>query len=1642
MALFDKKTEKTSLTDFNRTYQTTFFKKTNQNLEVSLPKDYSTPLSFNEWLKEQDNVEPNSEYEYYLGYITQWYKNKFTPEQAKQIVKSNYVSLLKQLNVVFQDEINEKWFLDLSFSSDLDIQDMIEFYATKLKQIAYFLAEKREQIKSTKIKYNLVGSNFGTAKIFSDYILNAFTQRPYAYNVTTSDIIKTLPQLSGINNSFEISIKELFDETEYFNRDPNTIYFNPTSIPAQSLLSSIGLSATDADWVYGLGAFDSITEPISSNSISLSDYGNISDESLISDLLVKLTEKYIGDTIYFTVTEDTAVRYTTASYNFIQGNNWFYWPSGEYIFESNTSLRINDLPLSETTLLSPATAGDLDSIPATAGTTYQESDRIFVIDNTGIQGAWAQSISGTSTQNTMSAFIPGDSNLLFKFPFPGYGEATDTLPWTGKSLENVTSLYRFLDRETKKNIESAYFSDTTPDSFGIVPIPINDSALVDSGAKPAKNYRDADKIVFRNSTNLDGIHDSLPDEVFTDELNYAWLYDVTRTSLAANQGGVSKFIWPLIPYEDSPSSAFTPPVDFCAPIALSSLNHSQFIGARAGHGLYDSDILYVLDSPNGSPIQAAFLSGQPIKHVLKTINADNTRFTTELSGVHQPGLFLKCFPGQYTTFLWSDSSTNINSTNITYHEIPSDTTYYNTKHNSIYSTRIKDLQTIYNESPLNQSESYLDFGLGSGVGDWKSDESRSVLFSPIGHPGSEYTEYDKMCDIIFVDHTFPEPFSLATWRDTNGLPWYNSPDFGWYKLDSDNNFNSNQPDVGWGPGKWVNGNGTTQFILSAGYQYKYLRASLRRSSAEIQLNAVPYMVIKQPYSIASTKWIKAEYNGSVFVEDASGADTDIILNPGDPIAYDHYKSTSYCLTSQDTRVQIQTTDYDKLCSTDLQAWSDFNVLESNQVFVATWPNIRFFETDTTGPSPTALAAELTEVTWTLTSDAPEYSYPPTTRSSQTLFVASLTAINDSPTEYNLQAIGKTVTGDNVTVYSETVNLKLTALPVTPRFIRSGTLIYETIENLTLPVDICVPLSGWNIETGVVDLASPHAKPVWVVASDQSNDLTKNKAIPIGSSFYGYQYEILIKHQPDLSPLSFTKDIVIDYQRASSKPLLWNQPINYNDQIDTYKWKKLKVTGASNPLSAFVCEQFETLRVEPTDEDSDIILFSPDDSGVRKQYINYFALNDLTWTQPLRLKTTVLDSTVTSTLCTLLLPEFEVFNILNKDFPSVAAIPDITNIISEDEVGIFTPENLGLPVYLGKQYTPPISADALPEFNARWMKTPATFIAKSGSIYNSKPYQKFIPYQNKYDIEQRNTTGINYVKDITDPWSGDKDSIWRPTNPTTTDFRGAKSISQWSSTFVTPVCTNIHNWGTDIYGNNYGLLKPITNQGPYHQDLAFGEIWTRSIDNELSKGTLSLKTVYTDFQSDIDIYQDIVNSRIQKIAIITDKLIILTPNGVAISTILYDYETKQYKTKRNQYITYNFISLHNTTSANNTFCLAGNILYVPVFNEILIPITVSNDITDKASARVLRYNINNNTIIEAIESESLNFELNQELYSYCSTNLLNENTSPVITFNPSINTFNMSYFARKQTSFDGDTLISINFKQIQNKYIIQNIDKLT
>lgn len=241
--------------------------------------DTGNPYSFQEWKSRHINIDANAQVEQYNTYLKTWYKINAAKQTVNTAyVKKLYINFLKQLGLTTRNKEEQQFFSTIDYNNDFDLQTAIIYYARKLKDISRYLAERREHVVYSKLKYNLQGTSGYLERLFYNYILSVYTQRTDSNNtgliITDGNLVPYLPSLTSISDSFSIEIEELYDTKNYSDRDPSLDISNYTTftegisaklyetsfyeVPAEYLLGLILQSLASANTLnpcYGVTGF-------------------------------------------------------------------------------------------------------------------------------------------------------------------------------------------------------------------------------------------------------------------------------------------------------------------------------------------------------------------------------------------------------------------------------------------------------------------------------------------------------------------------------------------------------------------------------------------------------------------------------------------------------------------------------------------------------------------------------------------------------------------------------------------------------------------------------------------------------------------------------------------------------------------------------------------------------------------------------------------------------------------------------------------------------------------------------------------------------------------------------------------------------------------------------------------------------------------------------------------------------------------------------------------------------------------------------------------------------------------------------------------------------------------------------------------
>ena len=282
------------------------------------------------------------------------------------------------------------------------------------------------------------------------------------------------------------------------------------------------------------------------------------------------------------------------------------------------------------------------------------------------------------------------------------------------------------------------------------------------------------------------------------------------------------------------------------------------------------------------------------------------------------------------------------------------------------------------------------------------------------------------------------------------------------------------------------------------------------------------------------------------------------------------------------------------------------------------------------------------------------------------------------------------------------------------------------------------------------------------------------------------------------------------------------------------------------------------------------------------------------------------------------------NLANRYFPTVATLPQSgNNIVTKDQLGYFTPNNLGASVYLAKNLTSYTNTNVVnageiytyadpTKFNKgkgltekdqdnvithienlNWMKAVDTETQFDGQILGSDSYQKFIPYQSNFETTKTDSNGVINVKDDFEFWTGTKKDVWLTNNKFTEEdwLKYHDSTLRVRNLLITPD-KELYAWQTDVYGNQYALYKAVPGSGRtiYNMQNALGELWVKTVDGTIYPAVSALSAIFNKYISEPTIYAQLLANSIKNIEIFFDTLIIELIGHTIYEKIVFDYPT--------------------------------------------------------------------------------------------------------------------------------------------------------
>jgi hypothetical protein len=278
------------------------------------------------------------------------------------------------------------------------------------------------------------------------------------------------------------------------------------------------------------------------------------------------------------------------------------------------------------------------------------------------------------------------------------------------------------------------------------------------------------------------------------------------------------------------------------------------------------------------------------------------------------------------------------------------------------------------------------------------------------------------------------------------------------------------------------------------------------------------------------------------------------------------------------------------------------------------------------------------------------------------------------------------------------------------------------------------------------------------------------------------------------------------------------------------------------------------------------------------------------------------------------------NFTNRYFPTVATKPEKRdNLKTKAELGgYFIPQNLGASTYLAKEITYTVmpssgvvnnviepdkynkgrgltqndqSEDTTHQVDNTWMKAANTSEVYDGNIINTAVYQKFFPYQSSYESIRSDSNGIVNSRFDYEYWTGPEKNIWNETSNENTKLDQFKyfDLEQRTQNLAYNPGYYLYSWNTDVYGNQYGLYKPIEAYPSMYNSLtATGYLWVKTIDGTASLAPSALNLVYKNYSYNSVIYNQLSNNNIINTEVFFDTLVTQLDSVVLYDKLAFNY----------------------------------------------------------------------------------------------------------------------------------------------------------
>jgi hypothetical protein len=292
-------------------------------------RDLNSPFTFLEFLNYANILtKEQSELILYRKYLKQW-ENQTNIKLASinSDIREQFITFLSDIRLKFSSKEEQRFFNNIDLSNDEQLTIAVPFFASKIKEISLYFANKRNEIPKSLEYIKTKGSPRGVESFIKDQFINLYTGDDIIPGLTApSDLISFFKnieieienQYDTFNDYYDLDPTKPFsfydtisgNRFDYFTSNTNTIssnYFLDTEKAINDIINEQKINIKE---IPGLVATVETSDLAFLKPNNFINYNNTGDRNDLKYLLdIELVENYMGADMYY-LSSNNAGEYT------------------------------------------------------------------------------------------------------------------------------------------------------------------------------------------------------------------------------------------------------------------------------------------------------------------------------------------------------------------------------------------------------------------------------------------------------------------------------------------------------------------------------------------------------------------------------------------------------------------------------------------------------------------------------------------------------------------------------------------------------------------------------------------------------------------------------------------------------------------------------------------------------------------------------------------------------------------------------------------------------------------------------------------------------------------------------------------------------------------------------------------------------------------------------------------------------------------------------------------------------------------------------------------------------------------------------------------------------------------------------------